>query len=75
MPIWKKHSTDESSSKRRSCCLHDQLDLRCGKLALRNTIEELQERQEIQCCYKAETAIKPQINTDIESFLLMFLFV
>ena len=38
-------------------------------LASRDTNEELEEPQEIQCC-KAEAAIKPQINTHVESFLL-----
>ena len=33
-----------------------------GELASRDTNEELEESQEIQC-YKAEAAIEPQINT------------
>ena len=45
-----------------------------GEIVSRNTNEELEEPQDIQC-YKAEAAIKPQINPDIESFLLVFLFV
>ena len=36
--------------------------------------EELEEPQEIKC-YKAEAAIEPQINTNVESLLLVFLFV
>ena len=73
MQIWKKRNTDESSTERRWFCLHDQLDLCKGKLASRDTSEELQEPQEIQCCYKAEVAIEPQINTNVGSFLLVFL--
>ena len=61
-------------SERRSCCLHDQLDLCWGELASRDTNEELEEPQEIQC-YKVEAAIEPLINTNVESFLLVFLFV
>ena len=72
MWIWK--SITESNTERRSCCLHNQLDLCLGELASRDTNKELEERQEIQC-YIAETAIEPQIDTDVESFLLVFLFV
>ena len=61
-------------SEQRSCCQHDQLDLCWGELASRNTNEELEEPQEIQC-YKAQAAIEPQVNTNVESFLLVFLFV
>ena len=43
-------------------------------LASRDTDEELEEPQEIWC-YKAEVAIKPQITTNVESFLLVFSFV
>ena len=57
-------------SERHSCCLLDQLNLPWGELASRGT-KELEELQEIQC-YKAEGAIEPQINTNIESFLLVF---
>ena len=42
------------------------------ELASWDTNEELEEPQEIQC-YKAQAAIEPQINTNVESFLLMFL--
>ena len=38
-------------------------------LTPRDTKKEREEPQEIQC-YKAEAAIKPQINTHVESFLL-----
>ena len=61
-------------SERCSCCLHDQLGLCWGELASRDTNEELEEPQEIQC-YKAEAAIEPQINTNVGSFLLVFLFL
>ena len=74
MWIWKKRNSDESNTERRCCCLHNQLDLCWGELASRDTNEELEEPQEIQC-YKAEAAIEPQINTNVESFLLVFLFV
>ena len=74
MPIWKKHNTNESSTERRSCCLHDQLDLCWAELASRDTNEELEEPQETQG-YKAEAAIEPQINTNVASFLLVFLIV
>ena len=40
------------------------------KFASRDTNEELEEPQ----CYKAQAAVKPQINTNVESFLLVFLF-
>ena len=43
-------------------------------LASRDTNEELEEPQQIQR-YKAEAAIKPQINNNVEIFLLVFLFV
>ena len=56
------------------CCLHEQRDLCWGELALRDTNEKLEESQEIKC-HKAEAAIEPQINTNLESFLLVFLFV
>ena len=55
--------------------LHDQLDICWGKLASRGISKELQEQQEILRCYKTEAAIEPQINTNVESFLLVFLFV
>ena len=71
MWIWEKHNSDESNTERRSCCLHDQLDLCWGELASRDTNEELEEPQEIQC-YKAEAAIEPQINTNVESFYWCF---
>ena len=45
-----------------------------GELASRGTDEELEEPQEIQC-YKAEAAVEPQIKINVESFLLVFLFV
>ena len=45
-----------------------------GELASKVTNEELKEPQEIQC-YKAKTAIEPQINTNVESSLLVLLFV
>ena len=45
-----------------------------GEIVSRNTNEQLEEPKDIQC-YKAEAAINPQINTNIESFLLVFLFV
>ena len=73
MWIWKNHNTNESNTEWHSCCLHNQLDLCWGELASRDTNEELEEPQEIQC-YKAEAAIEPQINTNIKSFLLVFLF-
>ena len=55
-------------SKQCSCWLHDQLDLCWWELASRGTNEELEEQQEIQC-YKAEAAIEPKINTNVENFL------
>ena len=69
-------------SKRASwlCFLHKKWHLCWGELAwcnhgqARDINEELEEPQEIQC-YKAEATIKPQINTNVESFLLVFLFV
>ena len=48
------------------------LDLFWGDLAW-DTNEKPQEPQEIEC-YKVEAAIEPQINTNVESFLLVFLF-
>ena len=45
-----------------------------GHLASRGTSEEPQELQEIKC-YKVEAPIEPQINTNVEDFLLVFLFV
>ena len=54
--------------------MHEQRDSCWGELASRDTNEELEEPQEIQC-YKAETAIKPQIKTNVDNFLLVFLFV
>ena len=70
----KKHNSDEYNTEQRSCCQqHDHLDLAWEELDSRDTNEELEEPQEIQC-YKAEAAIEPQINTNIESFLLVFLF-
>ena len=74
MWIWKKHNSDESNTEQRSCCLLNQLDLCWRELTSRDTNKELEEPQEIQC-YIAETAIEPQINTNNESFLLVFLFV
>ena len=74
MWIWKKHNSDESNTEQRNCCLHNQLDLCWGELASRDTNKELEEPQEIQC-YIAETAIEPQINTNLESLLSVFLFV
>ena len=56
------------------CCLHKQRDLCWGELALIDTNEKLEESQEIKC-HKAEAAIEPQINTNLESFLSVFLFV
>ena len=78
--IWKKYNTDESNTliflhDLSSFFLHDQLDICWGKLASRGISEELQEQQEILRCYKTEAAIEPQINTNVESFLLVFLFV
>ena len=58
MDLWKKHNSDESNTEWRGCCLHDQLDLYLGELASRDTNEELEGPQEIQC-YKAEAAIEP----------------
>ena len=55
-------------------CMTNQICAGWGELASRDTNEELEEPQEIQC-YKAEAAIEPQINTNVESFLLVFLFV
>ena len=69
MWIWEKHNTNESSTDRRSRCLHDRLDLCWGELASRDSNEELEE-QEIQC-YKAEAAIEPQINT--KTFIDIFI--
>ena len=54
------------------CCLHKQRDLCWGELALRDTNEKLEESEEIKC-YQAEAAIEPQINTNVECFLLVFL--
>ena len=42
-----------------------------GELASGDANEELEEPLEIQC-YKAEAAIELQINTNVESFLLVF---
>ena len=55
-------------------CTTNQICAGRGELASRDTNEELEEPQEIQC-YKAEATIEPQINTNIQSFLLMFSFV
>ena len=63
MWILRKHNSDESSTEQRSCCLHNQLGLCRGELPSRDTNEELEEPQEIQC-YKAEAAIEPQINNN-----------
>ena len=52
-------------------CLHEQRDLCRGELALRDTNEKLEESPEIKC-YKAEAAIEPQINTNVESFCWCF---
>ena len=67
MRMWKKHNTDESSTERRSYCLHNQLDLCLGELVSRDTNEELGEPQEIQC-YKAEAAIEPQLTLMLRVF-------
>ena len=72
MRILKKHNTYKSSTERRSCCLHDQLDLCCRELASRDTNEELEEPQEIQC-YKVEAAKEPQVNTNVGSFIGVFI--
>ena len=50
------------------------LDLCWGHLASTDTNEEPQELQEIKC-YKVEAPTEPQINTNVEDFLLVFLFV
>ena len=53
------------------------LDLCWIDLAPRDTSEEpwrMQEPQEIEC-FNKEAVFKPQINFNIESFLLAFLFV
>ena len=50
------------------------LDLCGGDLESRDTSEKPQELQEIKC-YKAEAPIEPQINTNVENFLLVFLFI
>ena len=79
MRISKKHNTDawkqQWASERYSCvfCTRNEI---CGgeNLASRDTNEELEEPQEIQC-YKIEAAIKPKINTNVENCLLVFLFV
>ena len=55
-------------------CTTNQICAGRGELASRDTNVELEEPQEIQC-YKAEATIEPQINTNIESFLLVFSFV
>ena len=44
------------------------LDLCWGDLSSRGTRGELQEIE----CYKAEATIKPQLNTNVESFLFIF---
>ena len=46
-----------------------------GELDSRDTNEELGEPQEKIQSYKAEAATEPQINTYVERFLLVFLFV
>ena len=46
-----------------------------GELDSRDTNEELEEPQEKIQSYKAEAATEPQINTYLERFLLVFLFV
>ena len=63
LQIWKKQDTDQSTTERRSCCFHNQLDLCWGELASIDTNGEL------------EAGIEPQINTNVESFLLVFLFI
>ena len=44
--------------ERSATCLHDQLDLCWGELASKDTNEELEEPQEIQCC-ETEGATEP----------------
>ena len=64
MWIWKKHNLGESSNLQAS-----DIDVFSAgeNLAPRDTKKEREEPQEIQC-YKAEAAIKSQINTHVESF-------
>ena len=49
------------------------LDLCWGHLASRDTSREPQELQKIKC-YKVEAPTELQINTNVENFLLVFLF-
>ena len=56
------------------CYLRQQRDFCWGELASSDANEELEEPHEIQC-YKAKAAIELQINTNVESFLLVILFV
>ena len=62
---YESFQVDESSTELRSC------DFCCGDLASRDTSEEPQELQEIEC-YKVEAAIEPQFNTNVYTFLLVF---
>ena len=59
---YESFQVDESSTELRSC------DFCCGDLASRDTSEEPQELQEIEC-YKVEAAIEPQFNTNVYTFL------
>ena len=58
------------------CCLHEQQDLCWGELCSRDTNEELGVPKEIQC-YKArkKQQLSHRFETNVESFLLVFLFV